>query len=132
MRAVDAAHAPVVTADNVQSLSGKTPAQAVAILSAKYPGTDFRFFDVPGGSILGNRVLSFFPRGPLDATRIVSQYSEDLIPYTNAINAGVDQQLPYDISLSAMFVHRRSRDLLTRRRSSRIATAPPTRRRTKL
>ena len=111
----DAAHAPVVTADNVQSLSGKTPAQAVAILSAKYPGTDFRFFDVPGGSILGNRVLSFFPRGPLDATRIVSQYSEDLIPYTNAINAGVDQQLPYDISLSAMFVHRRSRDLLTRR-----------------
>jgi outer membrane receptor protein involved in Fe transport len=111
----DAAHAPVVTADNVQSLSGKTPAQAIAILTAKYPGTDFRFFDVPGGSIIGNRVLSFFPRGPLDATRIVSRYSEDLIPYTNAFNAGVDQQLPYDIALSAMFVHRRSRDLLTRR-----------------
>lgn len=111
----DAARAPVVTADNVQSLSGKTPAQAVAILTAKYPGTDFRFFDVPGGSILGDRVLSFFPRGPLDATRIVSQYSQDLIPYTNAFNAGVDQQLPYGVALSAMFVHRRSRDLLTRR-----------------
>src|SRR5262249_34221020 len=37
----DAAHAPVVTADNVQTLSGKTPAQATAILTAKYPGTDF-------------------------------------------------------------------------------------------
>jgi hypothetical protein len=111
----DAAHAPVVTSDNVQALSGKTPAQAVALLTAKYPGTDFRFFDVPGGSILGNRVLSFFPRGPLDATRIVSQYSGDQIPYTNAFNAGVDQQLPMGITASALFVHRRSRDLLTRR-----------------
>ena len=111
----DAAHAPVVTADNIQALSGKTAAQAAALIAAKYPGTDFRFFDVPGGSILGNRVLSFFPRGPLDATRIVSRYSEDLIPYTNAFNVGVDQQLPGEISLSAQFVHRRSRDLLTRR-----------------
>ncbi len=111
----DAAHAPVVTADNIQALSGKTAAEAVALLTARYPGTDFRFFDVPGGSILGDRVLSFFPRGPLDATRIVSQYSRDLVPYTNAFNAGVDQRLPHDIALSAMFVHRRSRDLLTRR-----------------
>jgi outer membrane receptor protein involved in Fe transport len=111
----DAAHAPVITADNVQALSGKTPAQAVAILAAQYPGTDFRFFDVPGGSIVGDRVLSFFPRGPLDATRIVSRYSQDLIPYTNAINAGVDQQIPGGMALSVMYVHRRSRDLLTRR-----------------
>ncbi len=111
----DAAHAPVVTSDNIQQLSGKTAAQAIAILSAKYPGTDFRFFDVPGGSILSNRVLSFFPRGPVDATRIVSRYSSDQIPYTNAFNAGVDQQLPKGIAVSAMFVHRRSRDLLTRR-----------------
>jgi outer membrane receptor protein involved in Fe transport len=111
----DAAHAPVITADNVQSLSGKTAAQAAAILNAKYPGTDFRFFDVPGGSILGNRVLSFFPRGPVEATRIVSRYSEDLIPYTNAFNVGVDQQAPLGITVSALYVHRRSRDLLTRR-----------------
>jgi hypothetical protein len=111
----DAAHAPVVTADNIQTLSGKTAAQATAILMARYPGTDFRFFDVPGGSILGNRVLSFFPRGPLDATRIVSRYSGDMIPYTNAFNVGVDEQLPMGIAASVLYVHRRSRDLLTRR-----------------
>ncbi|HEY7292751.1 MAG TPA: TonB-dependent receptor [Vicinamibacterales bacterium] len=111
----DAAHAPVVTAQNVQSLSGKTAAQAVAILDAKYPGTDFRFFNVDGGSIVGNEVLSFFPRGPLEATRIVSQYSGDLVPYTNAFNAGVDQEIPWGITASAAYIHRRSRDLLTRR-----------------
>jgi outer membrane receptor protein involved in Fe transport len=111
----DPTKAPVVTADNVQGLSGKTPDQVVAILKAKYPGTDWGFFDVPGGSILGNRVLSFFPRGPLSATRIVSSYSNDLVPYTNGINAGVDQQVGNDFSVSAMYVWRRSRDLLTRR-----------------
>ncbi|HWW87391.1 MAG TPA: carboxypeptidase regulatory-like domain-containing protein [Vicinamibacterales bacterium] len=120
----DATHAPVVTADNVQQLSGMTAAQVVALLDSKYPGTDFRFFDVPGGSILGNRVLSFFPRGPLDATRIVSQYSSDMVPFTNAFNAGVDQQLPRDIGLSVTYVHRRSRDLLTRR-TTNLYDVPP-------
>src|SRR5439155_9345600 len=110
-----AAQAPVVTADNVQQLSGKTPDQVIAILKGKYPGTDWGFFDVPGGSILGNRVLSFFPRGPLGATRIVSSYSNDMVPYTNGINAGVEQQLGNDLSVSAMYVWRRSRDILTRR-----------------
>jgi hypothetical protein len=111
----DAAKAPVVTADNIQQLSGKTAAQAIALLAAKYPGTDFRFFDVPGGSIVGNRVLSFFPRGPLEVTRTVSQYSQDQVPYTNAVSAGVDQEIGSDVSVSAMFVHRRTRGLLTRR-----------------
>ena len=111
----DPAKAPVVTADNVQGLAGKSPDQVVAILKAKYPGTDWGFFDVPGGSILGNRVLSFFPRGPLGATRIVSSYSNDMVPYTNGINTGVEQQLGNDLSVSAMYVWRRSRDLLTRR-----------------
>jgi hypothetical protein len=87
------------------------------MLRAKYPGTDWRFFDVPGGSILGegSAVLSFFPRGSLDATRIVSRYARDLVPYTNAFNAGIERQLAPDLSASAMFVHRRTRDLLTRR-----------------
>ena len=113
----DPVHAPVVTAANIQSLSGKTPDQALAMLRAKYPGTDWRFFDVPGGSILGegSAVLSFFPRGSLDATRIVSRYARDLVPYTNAFNAGIERQLAPDLSASAMFVHRRTRDLLTRR-----------------
>ncbi len=112
---IDAAHAPVVTADNIQQLSGKTAAQAVAILAAKYPGTDFRFFDVPGGSIVGNRVLSFFSRGALEVTRQVSRYSGDRIPYTHALSVGIDRQLAPDFSVSAMYVRRRSRDLLTRR-----------------
>ncbi len=111
----DATKAPVVTADNIQQLSGKSAAQAVALLDAKYPGTDFRFFDVPGGSIVGNRVLSFFPRGPLEVTRTVSNYSQDQVPYTNAFSAGVDQEIGSNVSVSAMFVHRRTRGLLTRR-----------------
>lgn len=111
----DAAHAPVVTADNIQQLSGKTAAQAIAILTARYPGTDFRFFDVPGGSIVGNRVLSFFSRGALEVTRQVSRYSGDEIPYTRALSVGVDRQLTPDLSMSAMYVRRRSRGLLTRR-----------------
>lgn len=111
----DPTKAPVVTADNIQQLSGKTADQAIAILKGRYPGTDWRFFDVPGGSIIGNKVLSFFPRGPLDVTRTISRYSQDLMPYTNAFSAGVDQQIGPSFSVSAMFVHRRTRDLLTRR-----------------
>jgi outer membrane receptor protein involved in Fe transport len=122
----DPTKAPVVTADNIQQLSGKTAAQAVALLDAKYPGTDFRFFDVPGGSIVGNRVLSFFPRGPLEVTRTVSQYSQDQVPYTNALSFGVDQEIGKDVSVSAMFVHRRTRDLLTRRITNLFDAAPGT------
>ncbi len=120
----DPTKAPVVTADNIQQLSGKTAAQAVALLDAKYPGTDFRFFDVPGGSIVGNRVLSFFPRGPVEVTRTVSQYSQDQVPYTNALSLGVDQEVGKDVSVSAMFVHRRTRDLLTRRITNLFDAAP--------
>jgi hypothetical protein len=47
--------------------------------------------------------------------RTISQYSQDRVPYTNAVSAGVDQQLGSNFSLSAMFIHRRTRDLLTRR-----------------
>jgi outer membrane receptor protein involved in Fe transport len=111
----DATRAPIVTSDNIQQLSGKTADQALALLKSKYPGTDFRFFDVPGGSIVGNRVLSFFPRGPLETTRTISRYSQDQVPYTNAVSAGVEQMIGADLSVSAMFVHRRTRDLLTRR-----------------
>jgi outer membrane receptor protein involved in Fe transport len=111
----DPASAPVVTADNVLQLSGRTAEQAIALLNARYPGTDWRFFDVPGGSIVGNRVLSFFPRGSLDVTRQVSRYSGDMVPYTNAFNAGIERQLLANLSVSASYVRRRSRDLLTRR-----------------
>src|SRR4051812_24068375 len=111
----DPKQAPVVTSDNIQALSGKTASQALSLLAAKYPGTDFRFFDVPGGSILGNRVLSFFPRGPVEVTRTISRYSEDLVPYTNGFSGGVDQLIRSNYTVSALYVHRRTRDLLTRR-----------------
>ena len=48
---------------------------------------------MPGGSTVGNRVLSFFPRGPLATTREVSRYSNDLTPATNAFSFGVEQKL---------------------------------------
>ncbi len=106
---------PIVTADNIQQLSGRTPQQTIALLEKTYPGTDWEFFDVPGGSTVGNRVLSFFPRGPLAVTREVSRYSGDETPVTNALNLGVDRQIFRDIVASVTYVHRRSRDLLTRR-----------------
>jgi outer membrane receptor protein involved in Fe transport len=115
---------PVVTADNIQQLSGLTPPQALALLERTYPGTDWEFFDVPGGSTVGNKVLSFFPRGPLATTREVSRYSNDLTPVTNAFSFGVEQRLVADLSLSATYVHRRSHDLLTRRIVNLFPAAP--------
>ena len=110
----NASQPPVVTSDNIQQLSGRTAAQALALLESTYPGTDFEFFDVPGGSIVGNKVLSIFPRGPLGLSRDVSVYSDDLTPRTNAFSVGVDRQFG-DFGVSATYVHRRTRDLLTRR-----------------
>jgi len=69
-------------------------------------------------------VLSFFPRGPLEVTRTVSQYSQDQVPYTNAFSAGVDQEIGSNVSVSAMIVHRRTRGLLTRRIVNLFDAAP--------
>ncbi len=115
---------PVVTADNIQQLSGLTPDQAVAKLESSYPGTDWEFFDVAGGSIVGDKVLSFFPRGPLAQSRDVSQYSDAKTPWTRAFSVGVDRQLTRDLSVSVSYVHRRSRDLLTRRITNLYNAAP--------
>jgi hypothetical protein len=73
---------------------------------------------------VGNKVLSFFPRGPLATTREVSRYSNDLTPLTNAFSFGFEQRLFADLSLSATYVHRRSRDLLTRRIVNLFPAAP--------
>jgi hypothetical protein len=122
----DRSRPPIVTADNIQQLSGLTAAQAVALLERTYPGTDWEFFDVPGGSILGDRVLSFFPRGPLGFSRDVSRYSEDRTPSTNAFSVGIEQQLLDDFSVSVTYVHRRTRDLLTRRITNLFDAVPGT------
>jgi len=73
---------------------------------------------------VGNKVLSFFPRGPLATTREVSRYSNDLTPVTNAFSFGLEQKLVADLSLSATYVHRRSHDLLTRRIVNLFPAAP--------
>jgi hypothetical protein len=124
IRVGDPAVPPIVTADNIQQLSGLTAAQAVALLERTFPGTDFEFFDVPGGSIVGNRVLSFFPRGPLGLSRDVSRYAEDRTPSTNAFNVGIEQQFLNDFSIAVTYVHRRTRDLLTRRIVNLFDAAP--------
>jgi len=116
----------VVNAGNVQQLSGKSPAQVLALLESTWPGTDWEFFDVPGGSILGDQVLSFFPRGPLALSRDVSRYSEDRTPWTRAFSTGVDQQIGQDYGVSVTYVHRRTRDLLTRRITNLVDASPGT------
>ena len=120
----DPALPPVVTAGNIQALSGLSAAQAVNLLETTYPGTDWEFFDVPGGSIVGDGVLSFFPRGPLALSRDLSVYSEAKTPWTRAFTIGIDRQLTRDMSLSVSYVHRRSRDLLTRRITNLYDVAP--------
>jgi len=70
---------------------------------------------VPGGSIVGDRVLSFFPRGPLAESRTVSVYSADKTPKTQAFTLGVERQFGPRWAASLDFVHRRTDDLLTRR-----------------
>jgi hypothetical protein len=124
IRVGDPSAPPIVTADNIQQLSGLSAAQAVALLERTFPGSDFEFFDVPGGSIVGNRVLSFFPRGPLGLSRDVSRYAEDRTPSTNAFNIGIEQQFLNDFSLAVTYVHRRTRDLLTRRIVNLFDAAP--------
>ena len=106
---------PVITADNVRQMSGRSAADALALLESTFPGTDFEFFDVPGGSLAGDRVLSFFPRGPLALSRDVSSYGTDRTPWTRALSVGIDRQLPGGVTASVVYVHRRTRDLLTRR-----------------
>ena len=106
---------PVVTADNLATLSGLAPAEALALLEATFPGTDWEFFDVPGGSIVGDRVLSFFPRGPLGQTRDISVFEKDETPRTEALTIGVEHRLTPAWTVAASYVRRRTRDLLTRR-----------------
>jgi hypothetical protein len=115
IRVADPASPPVVTADNILALSGLGPDAAVALLEATYPGTDWIFFDVPGGSVVGDRVLSFLPRGPLSVTRTVQRYAEDRVPRTEAYTLGVEHQLAERYRLAAMLVVRDTRDVLTQR-----------------
>ena len=111
----DSSDPPVITADNIQELTGMSPLQAIRLLESTYPGTDWEFWDVPGGSVVGNRVLSFFPRGPMNLTRDVSRFSKAKTPWTRAFNIGLEKEISKNMVLSVDFVHRRSRDLLTRR-----------------
>jgi outer membrane receptor protein involved in Fe transport len=106
---------PLVTADNIEALSGMTPDEAVALLESRYPGTDWIFFDMPGGSIVGDRVLSFLPRGALDAGRTIPAYARDRVPYTEAYTLGVEHQFGNDVQVGLTLVKRESDDILTQR-----------------
>ncbi len=120
----DAANPPLVTADNVQGLSGLGPDQVTSLLETTYPGTDWIFFDVPGGSVLGDRVLSFLPRGPLDVTRTLQTYDRDLVPSTEAYTLGVEHQLGSNYRVALNLVKRETRDLLTTRIVNLFDVAP--------
>ena len=120
----DAASPPLVTADNVQQLSGMSPDQVTGLLETTYPGTDWIFFDVPGGSVLGDRVLSFLPRGPLDVTRTVQTYDRDLVPSTEAYTVGVEHQLGSDYRVALNLVKRETEDVLTTRIVNLFDVAP--------
>ena len=111
----DSSNPPVITADNIRESTGMSPLQAIGLLESIYPGTDWEFWDVLGGSLVGNRVLSFFPRGPVNLTRDVSRFSESKTPWTQAFNIGLETEIKDNMVFSIDFVHRRSRDLLTRR-----------------
>ncbi len=106
---------PTITADNIQQLSGLSPGEALALLQQTYPGTIWDFYDVPGGSVLGDRVLSFFPRGPISTGRSVSVFSEDQTPETVAATLSVEHQFADNYVVTASYVYRRTDDLLTRR-----------------
>ncbi len=121
---VDPNNPTVITADNIQALSGLTPQQALDRLETLWPGTDWEFFDVPGGSIVGDRVLSFFPRGPLSQTRAVSAYDRDQTPETMAFTVGVEHQINDNLTGSIAYVHRETDNLLTRRIVNLFDAAP--------
>lgn len=111
----DPASPPLVTADNVEALSGRSPDEVVALLEATYPGTDWIFFDVSGGSVVGDRVLSFLPRGPLDTSRNLQVYGRDNVPSTRAFTLGVEHQITQNLSLGVTYVQRDTDDVLTQR-----------------
>ncbi|MEM1246522.1 MAG: TonB-dependent receptor [Acidobacteriota bacterium] len=111
----DPSNPPVVTADNIEALSGLSPQQALDRLETLWPGTDWEFFDVPGGSIVGDRVLSFFPRGPLDFNRTISVFDRDATPQTFSWTVGVEHQINDRLTGAVAYIHRETDDLLTRR-----------------
>ncbi len=115
---------PLVNADNIQALSGLTPDEALALLEATYPGTDWTFFDLPGGSIVGDRVLSFLPRGPLDAGRTVQSYSADKVPVTEGYTLGIEHQFLPSFKAGLTYVKRSTEDVLTSRVINLYDVAP--------
>ena len=126
----DPTKAPVVTSDNIQQLSGKTAGsggRAPRRRSTRAPTSASSTCLAARSS--ATACCRSFRAARLEVTRTISQYSQDLVPYTNAFSGGVDQQIGRNMSVSAMFVHRRTRDLLTRRITN-LFDVPPGNRRT--
>ena len=115
---------PVLTFDSIPELTGGrlTPEAAVAILNDAFPhpfglGEQFTFLDQRGdASIVNNRPLAFlFRQLDVEVTRITTLSDDHTLPYTDALNFGVEQALTDDFTIDAEVHIRRSKNLLSRR-----------------
>ena len=115
---------PVLTFDSIPELTGGrlSPEAAVEILNEAFPhpfgaGEQFRYLEQRGdASIVNNRPLVFeFRQLDVEVTRITTLSDDHSLPYTDALNFGVEQALTDDFTLDAEFHIRRSKDLLSRR-----------------
>ncbi len=70
------------------------------------------------------RSLVLSPRSARPQPRRVASTPRTKTPWTRAFTIGIDRQLTGDMSLSVSYVHRRSRDLLTRRITNLFDVAP--------
>ena len=115
---------PVLTYDSIPELTGGrlTPEAAVAILNDAFPhpfgeGPQFTFLEQRGdASIVNNRPLTFlFSQLDVEVTRITTLSDDHSLPYTDALNFGIEQALGGDFTIDAEVHIRRSKNLLSRR-----------------
>ena len=119
---------PVLSYETIGPLTGGrlTPEDAVAILNEFFPhptgaAPQFEWLPEQGeGSMYllaeGQRPLVYkFRQLDVEITRITSLSDDHSLPYTDAINIGVEQALSDDFILDAQFHIRRSKNLLSRR-----------------
>ena len=115
---------PVLSYESIPELTGGrfTPEEAVALFNAFFvnptdAGPQFTYLDQPGeGSIYDKRLLIYeFRELDIEVTRITSLSADHSLPYTDALNFGVEQALGEDFTLDAEVHIRRSKNLLSRR-----------------
>ena len=115
---------PVLTYDSIPELTGGrlSPESAVALLNDFFvnptdAGDQFTFLEQRGdASIVSNRPLAFlFRQLDVEVTRITTLSDDHSLPYTDALNFGIEQALGGDFTIDAEVHIRRSKNLLSRR-----------------